>query len=640
MSDNQSSDKRKKKGLTRLEPVAPGERGQRQSVPPKQPASAPVKPATPSVPPPSLPTLRPLAAGESPQYHGLRRDTTGAVVGSVALVLVQGRVRRAAFLAALSHVHDLSAGVTVEAPVDGSAGGGSGWLLITLMPPDGDAPVRFYDLIRGALAAARLGPARARLFTGDERVCVPYGDPAAPHGYDVQGDPPAQGRIVLTPDATYTLPAARPLPLLDALLEVPLQRDRQPESPVTLAVLTDRRLAPLVASYVQHHELAYAVRFLSWEHGAHTRPAALFDLVTADAVRPIPLFVRNFLRQLPRTCLLTDALERADLEQEPSRRVLVVHGQQTPLFLPNIQPLLPAHSLLVLAEPPWNAAVIASPPPRQTMQALTHIEVRAPGRAALGDAAAGQLRLQLSLERDGSRNQPVHGVLLDQRALARLQRIVRHLPRPLFAQVQIALGDGVAVLVTTDDQRSIDGLPLGLPLTRSAPPEVLLPRGMSLFPALPLDLLVPALALPPDSLTVLTRTQRYEIPRTALQPLGSLLYLDRPAQTLAIRVSPVDLPPLDLSDLLDLPPSVPVVAQSPLPEPDLPPKRGSLFERIRQAMPGQPTGSASFEQELRQRADDLREAGDYLSAAIFFHHLRDTAQTNACLNQVLTRRQA
>jgi hypothetical protein len=586
-----------------------------------------------------LPTLHTLEPGATPQYRGLHRDATGAVVGSVALVLVQGRARRAAFLAALSRVYDLSAGVMVEAPLAGLAGGGSGHLPITITPAD-DASGRICDLIQGALAAARLGPARAAMYTGDGRVFVPYNDPAAPHGYDVQGDLPAEGRVLLTSTEVRWLPPAQPLPLLETLLEVPLQRNHRPEPPEMLAVLTDRRLAPLVVSYVQRHGLTYAVRLLTWERAGQTYPVALFDIVTADALRPIPSFVCDFLRRLPRTLLLTDALEHADLEHEPSQRILVPHGRQTPLFLPNIQRVLPAPSLLVLAESPWSAVVLPSPPPRQPMQRLTQIEVSAPGRARLGAPVADPLHLRLTLERDGNTNRPVHGLLLDARALARLQRMVRHLPRPLFAHIQIALGDGVAILVATGEPSHIAGLPLGLPLTRADPPTLLLPRGMHLRPTLPRDLLVSALALSPDSLTVLTRTQRYDLPCTALHPLGTLLYLDRPAQTLAMTVSPVELPPLDLHDLLEVPPPTPVDVPATPSAPELAPTPGEVSDRMQQPVPELPMDNPAFDAELRRRAAQLQQAGDYLSAAIFYHHLRDAAATSACLEYLIQRRSA
>ncbi len=640
MSDDQSQGQRKKTGgLTKLEPVQRGERGSRRP-PPTEPHEEPPAPeeASAATPATSLPTLHALEPGATPQYHGLRRAAPGVVVGSVALILVQGRARRAAFLAALSRVYDLSAGVTVEAPLAGPAGGGSGHLPITITPPAEDASGRIFDLIQGALAAARLSLARAEMYIGDGRVFVPYNDPAAPHGYDVQGDLPTEGRVLLTSTEARWLSPAQPLPLLETLLEVPLQRNHRPELPSTLAVLTDRRLAPLVVSYVQRHGLAYAVRLLTWERDGQVYPVALFDIVTADALRPIPSFVCDFLRRLPRTLLLTDALQPADLKHEPSQRILVPHGRQTPLFLSNIQGVLPAPSLLVLAESPWSAVMLASPPPRQPMQKLTQIEISAPGRAGVGPPPAGPLRLPLTLERDSSANQPIHGLLLDARALARLRRMVRHLPRPLFAHIQIALGDGMAILVATDKPGHIAGLPLGLPLTRNDPPALLLPRGMHLRPTLPRDLLVSALALAPDTLTVLTHTQRYDLPSTALHPLGTLLYLDRPAQTLGITVSPVELPPLDLHDLLEVPPPPPVDVPTPTSAPEQAPARSEVSDRIHQPLPELPMDNPTFDAELRRRAAQLQQAGDYLSAAIFYHHLRDATATSACLEYLIQRR--
>jgi hypothetical protein len=605
------SKNQKRSKFTKVESNGPD-----KSQPSPEARPTPQEEPPPPPPPPEPPTLRIRAADDPPPQRNL---------GQIGLLLVQGRRRRAAFLAALSQVHDLSSGVAVEAPAE-PVGGGSGSLYLTLTPPAGSDPTRFFELIRGALTAARLGPARARLSTGDGRVFVPYRDPAAPHGYDVQGDIPAQGRVLLTPDGAHPLPERQEMPLITALLEVPLLPEYYPEPPITLAVLTERRLAPLIAHYVQRHGMAYGVRFIDWQHDGHTRHAALFDIVTAGAVQPIPRFVRDFLARLPRTVLLTDALERGDLEHEPPQRVLVAHGWRTPLLLTNIHSLLPASGLLILGQSPWGAALIANPPPRQMIQSLTQIEINAPGRAELGAPAAGQLELRLSLERDGITNRPIHGLLLDAQALARLRRMVRHLPRPLFERMQIALGDGVAVLVASDERGYIEGLPLGQPLTRREPPDLLLPRGMSLYPSLPIDLLVPAIGMQPDTLTVLTRTQRYDIPVDALQPLGSLLFIDQPVQPLDITITPLDLPPLDLSDLLDEPPP-PVPAQSePAPPPPAPaPKSGGF------------AGSASFEEELRQRADQLQQAGDYLSAAIFYRHLRDAKNASACLERMRKR---
>jgi len=577
-----------------------------------------------SQPPSAPPVLRALEPGAAPRAAGLSRDERGFVVGQQGAVAVQGVRRLAAFLAALSQVADLARGVALEAHADGL------FLVILTAADQGVPPSQRYDSVQGALAAARLSAGRARLFVGGEGVFVPYADPAAPHGYDADGAPPAQGRVLLRPSEAPLLLAERPASLLETLLHVPLQPAPQP-SATTLSLLTDRRMAALVAGYVQRHGLAYAVRFLSWRRGERAVEAALFDIVTADAVRPVPGFVCDFLRRLPHTTLLSDALEPADLESEPARRLLLPQGRRTSLHLPHVQELLPPRSLLIIAEAPWGAALIVAPAPRTSMLRLTEATFSAPAAAGLSAGPAGRLQLRLELRRDGPARGPVHGLLLDAAALVRLQRMVRRLPAPLFARARIALGDGVALVLAADDGE-LTGLPLGQPMARAEPPALLLPRGMRLLPALPQDLLIPALGLRPEILTVLTPTSRYDVDLAALQPLSSLLTLDPPAQTGAITVRPATLPPLDLSDLEELPkPQPPAQTPSePLPEKE----KRSLLERLLGSQPAGGQMSGDFQTELRRRADELEQRGDYEQAAAFFSYLRDEPRAAACYQRL------
>lgn len=600
-----------------------------------KPISGGEKPA----PAPAL-ELRPLAAGERPRYDGLSPapDAPATVIGAQGLLVVAGHTCCAALLAALSRVHDLSNGVTVEVLPAAEAHGGRKTCVISLTPPDSRTPSHFYALVHGSISAARLSRRWVQFFTGDGRVFVPYGDPDAPHGYDVLGPPPTTGRVLLTPAAPpQSLPTVPPHPLLDMVLSVPLQPARPPAPPTTLAVLTDRRQAALVADYVQRHGLSYAVRFLRWPCGPQARPVALFDLVTAGVVRPIPPFVSDFLRRLPRTLLLTDAAEAADLEHEPAQRVLVAQGWQTPLWLPNILGVLPTRSLLILGPPRWGAASIADPPLRQSIQARTRVTFSAPGRLEVDQPVTPQVSVPLALWPDIVRNRPVHGLLLDQVTLQRLRRLMYYLPRPLFAHVQIALDAEatVALLIANDPPGTIAGLPLGLPLSRREPPELLLPRTLSLRPTLPLDLLVPALGLERDTLTILTPTHRYQVPCAALQPLGRLVCLDWPAQPLAMTITPLrlpDLPRLDLPDLSDEPSAPPASAPAEPASPEQP-ARG-WWSRLLGNRP-HPPANTSFAQELRRRAAQLEQAGDYLSAAVFYAHLGDNTRASACYEQVL-----
>ncbi len=611
---------------TRFEPVKKPDPS-----PPRPPALPHVPPPPTSPTPPTPPTpvvaIRALALGAAPRYAGLHRDERGVVVGAQGVVAVQGERRLSACLAALSQAVDLAHGVALESHEDGVS-------LVILTPAEsGEPPSPFYDIVQGTLTAARLSASRARLFVGDEHALVPYADPAAPYGYDLDGQPPTQGRALLWPDHTRYQRDPRPATLLAALLRVPLQPAAE-SPPTTLSLLTDRRLAALVAGYVQRHGMAYGVRFLSWQRGTQVDDVALFDIVTAGEIRPVPNFVCDFLRHLPHTVLLADAQEPADLEHEPERRVLVARGRRTPLSLPHIQDVLPTRCLLIMADDPWGTAVIVTPAPRIAMQRLVEATVRAPAITRLSAPPPGRLPLRLELRRDGPSHGPVHGLLLDGRALARLQRIVRHLPAHLFAHARIALGDEMA-LILADDGGELSGIPLGLPLGRSEPPALLLPRGMRLLPALPQDLLIPALGMPPGTLTVLTLTGRYDVPLDALRPLASLISLNLPAPTHRIAVYPVALPPLDLSDLEDLPVR-PVPAQ-PTPEPPPPlseKEQRSLLARLLGSKPTDAAKSGDFREHLRRCAVELEQQGDLELAAAFYRYLNDEPHAATCYQRL------
>ncbi len=577
--------------------------------------------------------LHVLKADEPPRFSGLRRDVRAMVVGAEALVVVRGSRRQAAFLAALSRTLDLARGVTIERVTSDPKHAD---LAATLTPPDGDTPSSlFFDTIQRALAAARLGPTHAQVYVGDGRVFVPYADPAAPYGYDARGEPPTTERTLLHPDGLRVLPTAEPTPILDALLDLPLE-PAPPAALSTLAVLADRRLAALIAGYALRHGLGYTARFVDWRRGETTTPAALFDIVASEG-RAIPGFVGDFLRRLPRTALLSDALEPADLAHEPPRRILVAADHRAPFYLPHVQGLLSDTALLILAAPPWGAALISPPPPRQPMQQLVDVAAPVAAQVTIGTHTPAPMHLELTFWPDAAARGPVHGLLLDATAIARLRRMARRLPGPFFANARIALGDGVAILIADTTCTAVAGVPLGQPLNRTEPASLLVPRGLHLRPALPPALLATALDLRPDTLTVLTPTRRYDAPLAAFQPLSALLKLDAPAQPVAITLRPGPLPPLDLSDLdantpTPQPNAPPAPTTSPVP-PAAPSRRG-LLDRVlssKTAAPERPP----FEDELRQRADELRRRGDYGTAAVFYDYLNETQRALECYRKVV-----
>lgn len=625
--------------------------------------------------------LRALQAHEAPRSAGLVRDAQGLISGPQALVLLHGRPRMHAFLAAFSHVATLDAGVQLEAhPTD--------LFLVTLhAPADGLTPTRCYTAAQAALHAARLSPARAQLYVGDGHCFVPYAHPAAPHGYAVVGTPPVDQRVLLQPDRPPLCLPVRPADLLEALLQVPLHSARErkgtqhngaafaslpqrgrgaalslskgdggeghlghskhlatlsrsdalfalkTDPPQLLGLLTDRRATALIAGYLQRHGLRYALRFLTWHQAHQSRAVALFDIIAHDDQRPVPAFVCDFMRRLPHTTLLADALEPASLEHEPARRVLLPVGQQTPLYLPHVQELLPPHCLLINAGAAWGYALMTAPAPRTGMQQISQAQINPAASATLSPEPARQLQLPLALYPTAVGHSPIHALLLDEAALARLQRMVRRLPAPLFAQSRIALGDKLALLLA-DDGAVLSGMPLGQALVRANPSNLLLPRGMRLLPALPPDLLVPALGLQAHQVTILTPTRRYEVANAALQPLSSLLSFRAPKPTQAIQVRVVPMPPLDLSGL-DMRPQQPPVYVSP-PASPAQAKRG-LLARLRPLLPSEAPFGGDFASELRRRALVLEQAGDYELAAAFYSYLQDDQRAAICYQRIIAR---
>ncbi|PDW01543.1 hypothetical protein [Candidatus Viridilinea mediisalina] len=609
--------------------------------------------------------LRALQAHEAPRSAALSRDAQGLISGPQGLVLLQGRSRLHAFLAAFSHVAALDTGVQLEAhPAD--------QFIVTLHPPaDGFAPTRYYPAAQAALQAARLSPARAQLYVGDGHCFVPYAHPAAPHGYDALGPPPAAQRVLLQPDRPPLFLPVRPADLLEALLQVPLyatterkgtqsnsvafaplpQRGSGAARLVSLSnqslskgvggegqfgysplgLLTDRRATALIAGYLQRHGLRYALRFLTWHQAQTSRDLALFDIIAHDDQRPVPRFVCDFMQRLPHTLLLADALEPASLEHEPARRVLLPLGQETPLYLPHVQELLPPRCILIQTGATWGYALLTAPTPRTRMQQICQAQINFAASATMSSKPSPTLRIPLALYPTAAGPSPVHALLLDEAAIVRIQRMVRRLPAPLLAQIRIALGEKLALLLA-NDHTVISGIPLGQALVRSNPANLLLPRGMRLLPALPPDLLVSALGLQAHQVTILTPTRRYEVDNEALQPLSSLLSFIAPQPTQAIQVRVVPMPALDLSGL-ELRPQQPPVMVSP-PEAPAQAKRG-LLARLRPLLPSEAPFNGDFASELRRRARALEEAGDYELAAAFYSYLQDDQRAAVCYQRII-----
>lgn len=631
--------------------------------------------------------IRPLSAGEQPRYQGLRRDTRGIIVGDVGIIALTRRTHLTAYLVALSQLLNLTDEIELARLPDEQ--GDRDEYLITIAPPHTAAPPSLvYDNLHDALTTARISPRYATLYVGDGQVFVPYAHPSFPHGCDVQSNSNETGvhRVLLHPAGSRPIAATQPLSLRDTLLTIPPHRTSMTHIPALLSVLTDRRLVSLIADYAYRHNLVCNVRYLTWDATGKPRNAALLDLASAREEQPIPAYVMAFLQGLSHTLLLSDAMEPATRTTEPSRRILVAWEHCSPLYLPHIQNLLPTGSLLILGSETWGNALLSPAPPRYTIQQMSEQTDNRHARAIASEQIPRPLRLNIHMKPQPQPQGDIHARLLDNQDLHRLRRMLSALPESYFRDIQIAIGDDFALLVATEPTQTIKGIPLGVACAYAPVPGLLLPRGMHLFPALPSDVLATLLNLPPDTLTVLTPdldtdciarkgtktqkpdkdqtvvsthvsisgmtpTHRYDVPRSTLFPLSRLLEFEVQHQHIALPAQPVTSaehaeqspvittePPEPVAHAPAMPATTP--ATSPSGTSDEQPS-GGLWGRVRKGITRtippvrDGGGSASFDDELRKRARLLEQSGAYDIAAAFYTYLRDDKRAAVCYRRLL-----
>lgn len=625
--------------------------------------------------------LRPLAAGEQPRYQGLRRDTRGTIVGDVGIISLTRRTHLTAYLVALSQLLNLTDEIELACLL--SEHGDRDEYFITVAPLHTAAPPSLvYDSLHDALTTARISPRHATLYVGDGRFFVSYAHPSFPHGCDVQSNSNETGaqRMLLHPAGSRAIAATQPLSLRDTLLTIPPHRTSTPQSPALLSVLTDRRLVPLIADYAYRHNLVCNMRYLTWDATGKPLNAALLDLASVREEQPIPAFVMAFLQGLSHTLLLTDAMEPATLTTEPSRRILVAWEHRSPLYLPHIQNLLPTGSLLILGSKTWGNALLSPAPPRYTMQQTSEQADNRQARAVASDQIPAPFRLNIQMQPQPQPNGDIHALLLDDHDMHRLRRMLSALPESYFRDIQIAVGDGFALLVAAEPTQTIKGIPLGVACAYAPVPGLLLPRSMQLLPALPSDVLATLLNLPPDTLTVLTHhpveclnhkecedqtvgqhdvydsavlgsapTHRYDVPRSTLFPLSRLLECEVQHQHTALPAQPATsagqtAQSLANTSTAELPEPVAPAPVTPAAHPsgasDEQPS-GGLWGKVRKGITRtippvrDGGGNASFDDELRKRARMLEQSGAYDIAAAFYTYLRDDKRAAACYRRLL-----
>jgi hypothetical protein len=584
-------------------------------------ATAPVDPPTAPPPTPSAPVaaptqdtapagIRPTGRTEAPRLPGLRREELrGVLVGPQALIRLAQPGRLTEFLSGLSEVTPLDRVEVQRHKVHGD--------LVRIRPPDSQSAdlSLLYDRIADA---ARLY--QADFYVGEEPAFVRYRDREAPFGYDLAGKPGRKfKRLCLLGFGEPVELDARKLEavsLRDVVLNTAPAISRRPSEPAgRIFVLCATELEKTFRHYFRSHHLSY--RLIRIPCG---RPqyGTLFEVEPVAAGATVPAFAIGFLRSFPRSMVFSESF------QADRRRVLVEMGCTVGWNWPNTVGVFPENCLLTLTQGRDFPNLCLDPAPTlidgdtlvQAVPKVIPALTLAPLKKTTLDACRFEIRFQRD---DGPPAAPV-ALLLDERELRWLRRLLYRLPASEFSQYAVLPASPYSVILS--DQAPLRDLPLGVAMKRVADSSLLIPCHLKLLPELPSHLLAEALNVKAGKLTFITEGFRCEADRTEFVPLSSLLHSSLNREPVALELqSTSHLPDLkwQMPEGLDEPAAP--VARSRIPKtPGAQPSSGQA-EVIEMAL------------LMKSKAANLRSANDPLGAALYYALAGDLGVTAELLRQ-------
>jgi hypothetical protein len=459
---------------------------------------------------------------------GLTVDARGVVSGKQLAARFASMDRLVAFLRALAseqNLDDLQPGLRIVY-ARGTAGTREA---ITLMPAASSS------VGEAVSRATRL--AGGQCFTGTGKHFVQFRDAGAPLGYDAAAPSQEAGDIILygaEHDVAYRIETELPLPRL--LLRLSLQRRGDeawpPEGPL---LLTARRgLGPLVAEYLHRARVAGRDAARAGEPALrasaalceHAATGAFSSLSSSRAfwlfrIEGAPARMRGLLTKTPGLQLYVPVTDN----------VAVAVGYRHPIALESCRGAFPADRL-TLFSPPADGVLEISP-----MPVLTAVEdvvrLRAPAPREVEGAVASvagrpEVAVPLRLEPSAEPRRRAVATLVPWARVPWLRRLCYALPAPALRGYRVAvLERGVLMLASS----VLEGIPFGV-LLDAAAPDVFVPLGTRLRPAVPPELLAERLGAQGGSLVVFPAlgAPPFRVPAEVLEPLDRrvLSLMNRP----------------------------------------------------------------------------------------------------------------
>jgi hypothetical protein len=436
---------------------------------------------------------------------GLVADARGVVIGRQLVARFAAIDRLVGFLRLLSaeqSIDDLQPGLRIV-----YARGGAGTReAIVLMP------VASPGLADVVAHAARL--AGGQTFTGTGKQFVQYRDGRAPFGYDVAALTDVAGDLILYgTEQMVPYRIESELPLAKLLLRLSLVRADAgalfPDGPL---YLTARRgLGPALAGYL--HRAAIAARANS---GALRAAAALCEGATTSAFEAAESFWLFRVEGLPeRMHGMLTRTPGIDVFVPVADNVAVAAGYRHPIHLGSCRGSFPVDRLHLFS--PGGVTEVSPLPVLAAIEDVVRLRTPEAQVETVAPRALTKLSLTLRLEPSGASSNPTTAALIPWDRVPWLQRLCYALPTSALRGYRAApLERGV--LVRAGDV--LEGLPFGT-LFEQAAPDVLVPVGMRLVPAVSPSLLVERLGATGGATVVFPERGRppFRVPADALVPL-------------------------------------------------------------------------------------------------------------------------
>lgn len=571
------------------------------------------RPLRTAVPDPS-PTVQASASplGSVPTFPGLRADERNVLVGPQGVIWLERGpdddfARLARVVALLSQAFPLPGQARL---LRGDPGA------LVLLTPAANPPGGLSDWYD---AAARAG---GRLYVGQDNTFVLYRDEEAPRGYDASAPatPPAGELLLVGRDGPRTLVLAdfAEVSLADFCVQIAPLPEPASAPPARVYALAPPALYRLLAGHFRTHRVRCALAGLR----LNDREVHLFEVSAADR-GAVPGFVLDYLERLPRVTVLTEA-HAADAQQ-----FLVQWGYHHPMRLAHVASAFGPGELVLLMAEHYPSARVSPTPQFHDGDALLQVHVPRPTtRGTPAADVAPPLRLQVRLAPSPGPTPPLAALLLTEREVGWLRRLLFRLPGDRLAAYCLYHGQEHSVLLGED--RPIEGVPFGVPLRRLGDTRLFLPLRSRLIPELSPRLLAEALEVGEDHCTVLTDDGRFDLPMTAFTPLTRGLVDDpaRPRLRVTLAVPP-ELPPLRWKAppapvvAIVLPTGPPVERPPSVREVTAPGALGGAKPRRVESFP-------DLDEHLRLRACGCEAAGDFLAAAVLYGLVNDAANCGRC----------